>query len=269
LTADLWLISTDGQEHRLLAEGVDIGGPGYPYWSPDSRYIAFVRSTETDDSDRTTVWMIDIVTGKETKVEHPDNGKKYAWPMGWANNGTGFYYRSQDDVYFFSKETNTSTYTIALPAFTLGCDLSPDSAQILCRVLTDREKGTYELVTLSLQGQEAGDAVRQFQGEHFIAIWGPNDQSITINENLSVVENATLKIVESDTKNARGVRLQTSGSYVPRRWSPDAVWLAAQRLSEPGGDLYLFSNVGQSVNHIPTQGATDVLGWLITDLASS
>jgi hypothetical protein len=44
LVADLWLVTTDGNEQRLLVEGADLGGPGYPYWSPNSRYIAFVRS---------------------------------------------------------------------------------------------------------------------------------------------------------------------------------------------------------------------------------
>ncbi len=271
LATDLWLVTTNGNEQRLLAEGVDLGGPGYPYWSPDSRYIAFVRSsersTETEDIYETTVWMIDIITGKETRVEYPGD-KKSAWPIGWVNDGAGFYYRSRGDVYFFSIETNISTFSVSLPASTLGCNLSPDSTQILCSVLTDRRQGIYELIVLSLQGKESPNTIRQFQGENFISVWGPRDQSITISENLSAAESTTLQIVESNTKNAMDVKLQTAGNYFPLSWSPDGTWLAVKNLSGFRGDLYFFSNDGQTVNHLPTQGATNVLGWLTVDLSS-
>ncbi len=272
LAADLWLVTTDGNEQRLLAEGVDLGGPSYPYWSPDSRYIAFVRSsersTETEDIYETTAWMIDIITGEEIKVEHPDSNKKSAWPIGWASDGAGFYYRSQGDVYFFSKKTNTSTFIVSLPTSTLGCNLSPDSSQILCSVMTNREKGIYELVTLFLQDRESPKVIKQFQGENFTSLWGPHNQAITISENLPAMESTTLQIIEADTKSAIDLKLQTSGNYFPRSWSPDGTWLAAQSLSESHGDLYFFSNNGQTVNHLPTQGATDVLGWLMIDLSS-
>lgn len=272
LAADLWLVTIDGNEQRLLAKGIDFGGPGYPYWSPDSHYIAFVRSTETEDTYETVVWIIDITTNVEIMVGSSDDDKKFAWPIGWAGDGVGLYYRSQNEVYFFSKQANSSTFAVSLPSSTFDCKLSPDSTQTLCSILADREKGIYELATIFLQGKESSkssfDVIRQFQGENFISIWGPRNQSITVSENLPAAENTTLQIIESDTKNVTDMKLQTSGNYFPRSWSPDGTWLVTQNVSRSYGDLYFFSNNGQTINHLPTQGATDVLGWLMIDLAS-
>ena len=271
LAADLWLVTTDGNEQRLLAEGIDIGGPGYPYWSPDNRYIAFVRSTETEDTYKTTLWMVDIQTGTETMLVQP-GPQDYVWPFGWSKDGDGIYYKHISGTEYivknFSLKDKKSNSVISLSIFTKRCDLSPDSTRLLCTVLVDRQNDKYDLTIFSLQGKETPNIIRQFQGEHFIAIWGPDEQSITINDNLPAAENATLRIVESNTKSTMDIKLQTSGNYIPRSWSLDGIWLATQSVSQSHRDLYFVSNNGQTVNRLPTQGATNILGWLTTDLAS-
>ncbi len=279
MAADLWLVTTDGSEAQLLAKGVDIGGPGYPYWSPDSRYIAFVRSreysAETEDIYEATVWMIDVTTGIETMVEHPTDSvsdRKYAWPIGWVKDGAGFYYKyisgKEYIVKKFSLKDKKSSSVISLPLFTKRCALSPNSTQLLCTILVDRENNRYNLTNFSLQDETHSNIIRQFQEESFVSIWGPGEQSITINENVSAAENATLQVVEVDTKNVVDMSLPASGNYLPQSWSPNGEWLAAQSMSEVHGDLYFFSGDGKTVNHLPTYGVTRVLGWITIDLLS-
>jgi hypothetical protein len=86
--SELWVLNSDGTDVRFLANN---HGECYPVWSPDGRYVAFIR---VDDlalflSDwrgpGTNVYVADTVTGKITRLSAFEK-RSNSYPT-WSPNG--------------------------------------------------------------------------------------------------------------------------------------------------------------------------------------
>jgi hypothetical protein len=107
----------------------------------------------------------------------------------------------------------------------------------------------------------------QDSDDYFLYLWGPGLEMITVSEKVTGEQDTKLQVVNAQSEIVeKDINLRRSGTYDPRSWSPDGMWLATQSASSPGGDLYFFSEDGQVSTHLPANGAIDVLGWLTIDL---
>ena len=71
---ELWIVSSDGSDRRLVAEGLQ-WRDALAAWSPDGALIAFVR-----DGD---IWTVDVDGGEERQItDTPDYESMPAWSSG-------------------------------------------------------------------------------------------------------------------------------------------------------------------------------------------
>lgn len=270
--AELWVMKIDGGEQKLLAQGVDIGGyPDYPLWSPDSGSIIFLSQSGTGPSYEQKVWLVGVETGEKILLMQTDQNN-FILPLGWTKDGSSFFYRQSgegtSDIYKFSLKDKAANFVVSIPILAKICRLSPDTTQLLCDVLVDRQTRRHDLMVIPLDGEKPVVVSRRTvedRQDNFAVVWRPAGQSITLNT--APTENGGLRLIDRNSLAAATLAPLSSGVYVPRSWSPDGVWLAAQDISEIGDDLYFFSDDGSSVNQLTVQGAVELAGWLPSHFA--
>ncbi|MCY4357359.1 MAG: S9 family peptidase [Gammaproteobacteria bacterium] len=77
--ANLWIINTDGSEHRPLLSGTDTYSS--PRWSPDGTRLAYISSAEGRGPELFVRWMDSGQTALLSNLEHPPSG------IAWSNDG--------------------------------------------------------------------------------------------------------------------------------------------------------------------------------------
>ncbi len=90
---DLWLVSSDGNEHRQLTSGLMVNTDGH--WSPDGRSLAVVGNTESEHwyGDDADIWHISAGEGPATRLT-PAGG--HSWRLegaglAWSPDGKTIY----------------------------------------------------------------------------------------------------------------------------------------------------------------------------------
>ncbi|MGB9724205.1 MAG: TolB family protein, partial [Chloroflexia bacterium] len=78
----LWLIQKDGGPPTLLTH--DIHGPSS--WSPDGRFIAFVRRTTYERPAPADLWLFDLATSTEIQLTRFDD-RRYVTSLAWSPDG--------------------------------------------------------------------------------------------------------------------------------------------------------------------------------------
>lgn len=269
--AELWVVNVDGSDHRMLANYVDLGGVNYPLWSPDDRYIAFRRQTAKDAPFTQMIVTVDIQTGGETMLVSADE-TAWLWPLDWSLDGRYLYYdwaasgrhelRSIDTL-----QDNAIASVIILPEFGSCLHLSPTGKELLCTVLEYRDPPSYAVVIIPIGPGPQRRIVGGASGEtgYYEPIWNPNGQGITVNIPPQAEQHAELHIIDFKTREEQRIP-SAEEEYIPRSWSPDGEWLAAQKASSPRGDLYLINRNGSPINRLPAAGAIIIIGWITGDL---
>lgn len=272
--AELWVVNVDGSGSRRLADKVDIGRyANYPLWSPDDRYVVVRRQSSPESPFTQTISKIDAQTGEETVLVKADD-TVWLEPAGWSSEGHFYYYlgsKGREDLWSVSEKDGSSQFvTLIQEGSTPRCYyFSPDGTGLLCSEQKSRDPVEYHVVVVSMRPGEKAQIIDEAAGgsEHYNPIWGPRTQEITVDIPLTKSSTA-VKVIDIETKAARTLLIGDQDRYVPRSWSPDGEWLAAQKYLTPGGDLYLISSDGKSIHCIPAIGAIDVIGWIDSDLST-
>lgn len=77
----LWLIQKDGSAPILLAH------KAYgPMWSPDGRYIAFIRREAYEGPAPADLWLLDVATSTEIRLTQFDD-RRYVTSVAWSPDG--------------------------------------------------------------------------------------------------------------------------------------------------------------------------------------
>ena len=273
--AELWVVNINGSGSHRLASKVDIGRyVNYPLWSPDDRYVVVRRQSSPEPPFTQTISRIDAQTGEETVLVKADDA---VWlePAGWSSDGYFFYYylgsKGRDELWSVSEKDGSSQFVALIQeGSTPRCYyFSPDGTKLLCSELKSRNPVEYHVVIVPVRPNEKAQVMDEAAGgsEHYNPICGPRGQEITVDIPL-IQSSAELQVIDTETKVSRTLLVGDQEGYIPRSWSPDGNWLAAQKHLKPGGDLYLISSDGKSIHHIPATGAIDITGWIMSDLST-
>jgi len=79
-TSSLWLINSDGSNHRKLTGRMT--GEGSPTWAPDGSKLAFITSEENHGSEIFIHWLENGVNARITQLESSPSG------LAWSPDGT-------------------------------------------------------------------------------------------------------------------------------------------------------------------------------------
>ncbi len=100
LPSHVWLANANGGGERRLTSGTwsvleaappFVGAPTDPSWSADGKSIVFTMQSDADDSDsdRTSIAMVDVATGRVTKL---DDRTRYEYQPAYAPQGDDIAY---------------------------------------------------------------------------------------------------------------------------------------------------------------------------------
>ncbi|NOZ04856.1 MAG: hypothetical protein GXP41_00680 [Chloroflexi bacterium] len=287
--AELWVINLNGKGRHRLAGLVDIGRwVNYPLWSPDDHQIAIIRQvSETPPQASSfpytqTISIMDIHTGEEiplveANIKSPkEEHTQWIYPLDWSPDGRYFFYQQgtnghvelwRADVFSHSHEyVNTiSELGQGAPACYF---FSPKGQWLLCSNLIRRKPPQYGVFLVPSGAGQVKTLIRSDSGEtgYYNPIWSPDGQEVTVNVPPQANQQAELRSINISTKQSRSFAFSAEGFFIPRSWSPDGRWLAAQKYPKPGGDLYIIDRNGTTIYRIPASGAIDIIGWLSGDL---
>lgn len=140
-----------------------------PAWSPDGRYIAFVRAPTYFAPRRQEVWLIPVEGGEARRIAQG------GYPS-WTNDPKHLYFQSRSEGALYSLDIDDPS---AEPKYVLDCpglypSVSPDGqyvAYVLGGVLTVVEHSS---------GQEVIKWVVPGSGEYCLAQWSPNGHEISV-----------------------------------------------------------------------------------------
>ena len=184
------------------------GAPHYLYWSPDSRYLAFLAS----DLQRQTLFVLDTVDEEKTEA------LAFGAPLyfHWASDSSALLIHIRQEVILAKKPFNemplpliTATADFRAPAF------SPDDEQFAYIDTTDT--GASLLVTPVNNPKQAKNILEV--GAVAAFTWSPNGQELAIADQLDPrkVIFERLRVVSAD-----GTQVQTigEGPIMAFYWSP-------------------------------------------------
>ena len=106
--SQIWLMPVDGGFDRARSL-VDDGNSNAEFsWSPDSKWIAYIKDIFTKNESReysargesdTQIWKIHIETGEQNQISHFPVGYDFGDRVAWAPNGEYIAFEKEGDLY--------------------------------------------------------------------------------------------------------------------------------------------------------------------------
>lgn len=273
---DLWVMAIGGPGPMLLDTKVTVLVKPYPFWSPDSTQIVYLKYTPKD-MEYLGVSELYAAAADGNGIQHLLTSEDWLSPIGWSSTGELLYTRTSVGVEGGIWKLDLITgHTEQLISLELGAGrpvVSPDGNHM---VYTVQEQGPgsksgLHLVVASLDGQRKETISRAVPGVgqnlYFVAIWSLDSEEITA----FLPAQATGQRPELRTFNmaARQWRVQpavakttTDNEFdLPRGWSPDGQWLLVEH--RPTLDYYLVAQDGDRVQAVAPGQHVQLVGWLI------
>lgn len=188
----IWGIST----YQTQLTSGRIGGLKYdlyPSWSPDGRYIAFVRMRDIgglpskplgEDFGSLCIVRPD---GSEMKVlveqiliqgQHPNNLEYVGNTFAWSPDGQWIAYLAGDtipDIAIVNVETGETRVLAPSPAKDLNPDWLPDGTRL---AFASNRNGRDEIFTVSLDGSTLTNLTLDAPSDYFSPVWSPSGNYI-------------------------------------------------------------------------------------------
>src|SRR6266496_83007 len=221
-----------------------------PTWSPDGRYVAFTRQTQTSPSSWDyQVTVLDTETGVETPLSV---GPRDNFSPAWSPNGQqiAFLSRSKDSTNGATiriiqstgtgtRELGTAHYYVRAPRW------APDGTRL---AVTD------SAVEVAIVDANTGALVKVLS-PGFSPAWSPDGSTIAFV--CSGQSAAAICLIDVDGQNQRVI--SDSSDYQPA-WSPDGTYLAVESWrrpfnQSPDADVYLMRADGTGQKQL-TLGVT-------------
>lgn len=262
----LWMVPTDGGEPFKYTSK---DGDSSPQWSPDGKYIAFLRGkgekrqiwlmrtaggeavqlTKHKAAIRTFRWTKDSqgiiflapdIKSKEEKEKEKKLGEViyvYEGPHGQLSRGewTNFWY-----FCLKSKEEKQITKEKMLVR---GFDISPDGKQIVYTFLTIDTRNTGNLAEIAIANVKDGKITKLTDNKapEFSPLWSPDGKKIAYmapDDKTWELMNDKIWIMDVETKKYRTVSGKFVGNIYGFRWSPDGKSIIFNGLTRTKGNIF-------------------------------
>jgi dipeptidyl aminopeptidase/acylaminoacyl peptidase len=88
----IWMMNADGSDDRRYTSGDSDSGP---QWSPDGRWVSFLRNTGSGDDRTRQVFLLRTDGGEARQLtKHPTSVGRY----GWSDDGSRIFYVANDSI---------------------------------------------------------------------------------------------------------------------------------------------------------------------------
>jgi Tol biopolymer transport system component len=247
---DIYVIGADGSSIWRVID--DPAGDGYPVWSPDGNFMAFVSTRNNDTLD------LFVANADGSDAHQITNNEDTEWLLSWSPDGTQIAFSSDRDgdeeIYVIDadgeniRQVTDNTVNDGYPRW------SPDGTQIVYYSNLD---GEYDIYVMDADGQNAKLLTQNTADDGYPA-WSPDGKYIVF---VSEPEgDSEIFVMDADGSNVRRLTTDSAGDITPS-WSPDGTQIAF--ISDRDGDREVFvmdadgSNVQQltansSDEHMPT-----------------
>jgi Tol biopolymer transport system component len=248
LPRGIYRMRLDATELCLLAEGGRRADN--PVWSPDGRYIAFVRHHVWEGAE---VYVVNADgTGERNVSNHPGDDSAPAWLPGDAHTLTFISSRAGDgsDIYSVDPATDDLHVQPVTLGLLLGHDLewSPDGSAFA-------SSSTSRTVVRSLDG---GDVLQLLSPEQFDDVlsdfwpsWSPDGTRIAleVDRGTSAFRDHDIWVVNTDGTNPVNLTENDVEDNAPA-WSPDGQRILFSTMRHGDRDLFTMNPDGSDLTRL-------------------
>lgn len=256
-----------------MASQVDIGWRGYPIWSPDDHWIAFMRQTGARPAYTQTIAALDVLTGNERVLVSADQDT-FLWPLGWSADGRFFYHlRGTTRSELWRVDTlreNTYEYIrlVSDGAIPRCYFLSPNGDAVLCSVLASRDPAAYAVVRVPTGQAQIETLISGATDAVYNPVWHPSGLEVTVAVPAERGSGPEMRSLTVGPRQARTLVHLDTGTLYPAAWAPDGRWLAALHYSDQGAELLVIDSELGQLARIPADGGIRFVGWLADGLGN-
>jgi len=202
----IWLVSTSGDKLLQLTDGLSKDND--PQWSPDSNYIAFVSKQAND---REQIMVISVLDGKAIQVTHAKNGTS---SPRWSPDGKQIAFLMEEDQ---SEQMHLWTANVELIMEVLFYSLLDGKLNNVSKENLPKNKWIHRLT-------EGAFHVSDPQ-------WSPDSRQIAFVSTPSsneecVIFDATIYVINVETRTFRKLTYNDKGGEIAPRWSPEGNLIA-------------------------------------------
>jgi Tol biopolymer transport system component len=198
---------------------VSYGGAHGPVWSPDSRQLAFTRSTLTDVATSSAIFVIDIDGSNEKRVSRMMFDDEVT---SWAPTGSNLmgleldYATSKFKIVIFdfsgnhidSLQDSATTFQMALYS-TIGHKIA----------YTAWKDGAHNVFVVGADWSNTLQITHNESAYNYPVSWSSNDQDILIQSaGINSAATGNILIARSDASNTRNITPFSSNSLFPTSW---------------------------------------------------
>jgi tricorn protease-like protein len=249
---DLYAITPDGSDPRLLFSPGGIKSCENPVWSPDGSCVAFV-------SDKDGNYEIYVLRLDGSGVSNVTNHPAFDVDPAWSPDGTRIAFVSDradgHEIFVMNADGSDVRQLTDMPEYSYEPDWSPDGGRIAFAAegQDDQGKRHYEIFVMSADGS------RRIQLTHDRAddrdpAWSPDGTRIAFTSRLD--GEAQVHVMNSDGANPLNLTNHPGGGEAPT-WSPDGAYIAFMAARDENWDIYIMKADGAGQTRLTRSGGYD------------